>query len=92
MIGSLMMCVSVVVLLTGMLADRHGHYAKLHARACTSQSGRRRAAVPVRTVYRLVPAAGTTTLAKVQRWLHIAGGILFPAGVVVVLLKDGNPC
>jgi hypothetical protein len=37
--------------------------------------------------YRLVPAAGSTTLARVQGWLHIAGGILFPTGVAVVLLK-----
>jgi hypothetical protein len=26
-------------------------------------------------------------LAKLQGWLHIAGGILFPAGVALVLLK-----
>src|SRR5437879_3467867 len=37
--------------------------------------------------YRLVPAAGATTLAKVQGWLHMIGAILFPAGVAVVLLK-----
>jgi len=35
--------------------------------------------------YRLVPAAGTTSLAKVQRWLHVIGAILFPASVAVVL-------
>ncbi|MFL6840346.1 MAG: hypothetical protein ACJ8FZ_24005, partial [Bradyrhizobium sp.] len=37
--------------------------------------------------YRLIPAAGTSMLAKVQGWLHIAGAILFPAGVAVVLTK-----
>jgi hypothetical protein len=37
--------------------------------------------------YRLVPAAGTTSLPKVQGWLHMIGAILFPAGVAVVLLK-----
>jgi hypothetical protein len=37
--------------------------------------------------YRLVPAAGTTTLAKVQGWLHMSGAILFPAGVALVLPK-----
>ena len=37
--------------------------------------------------YRLIPAAGTTTLAKVQGWLHMIGAIVFPAGVAVVLLK-----
>ena len=31
--------------------------------------------------YRLVPAAGTTTLAKIQGWLHIIGAIVFPVGV-----------
>jgi hypothetical protein len=65
MTGSLMMCLSVVVLLAGMLAG--GLY------------------------YRLVPAAGTTPLAKVQRWLHISGAILLPAGVAVVLLKGSQP-
>ena len=37
--------------------------------------------------YRLVPAAGTSTLVKVQGWLHMIGAVLFPAGVAVVLLK-----
>jgi hypothetical protein len=37
--------------------------------------------------YRLIPAAGTTTLAKLQGWLHMIGAILFPAGVAIVLLK-----
>jgi hypothetical protein len=36
------------------------------------------------------PAAGTTTLAKVQVWLHMIGAILFPAGVAVVLLKGDS--
>jgi hypothetical protein len=37
---------------------------------------------------RLVPAAGATSLARVQGWLHMIGAILFPAGVAVVLLKE----
>ena len=37
--------------------------------------------------YRLIPAAGTTTLAKVQGWLHMIGAIVFPAGVALVLVK-----
>jgi hypothetical protein len=37
--------------------------------------------------YRLVPAAGTSTLAKVQGWLHMVGAVLFPAGEAVVLLE-----
>ena len=35
--------------------------------------------------YRMVPAAGAMTLAKVQGWLHIIGGILMPLGVAVVI-------
>jgi hypothetical protein len=37
--------------------------------------------------YKLVPAAGNSALAKPQGWLQIAGGILFPAGVAIVILK-----
>jgi hypothetical protein len=37
--------------------------------------------------YRLVPAAGSSTLAKVQGSLHIAGAVLFPAGIAIVLLN-----
>jgi hypothetical protein len=90
MIGSLMMCVSVVVLLIGMLAGiamgitqnfllgpAHAHL-NLVGGVLLFLFG---------LYYRLVPAAGSTTLAKVQGWLHIAGGILFPVGVALVLLK-----
>ncbi|HEV7599641.1 MAG TPA: hypothetical protein VGO49_05210 [Bradyrhizobium sp.] len=90
MIGSLMMCVSVVVLLIGMLAGiamgitqnfvlapAHAHL-NLVGGVLLFLFG---------LYYRLVPAAGTTALAKVQGWLHIAGGILFPIGVALVLLK-----
>jgi hypothetical protein len=90
MIGSLMMCVSVVVLLVGMLAGiamgitqnfvlapAHAHL-NLVGGVLLFLFG---------LYYRLVPAAGTTALAKVQGWLHIAGGILFPLGVAAVLLK-----
>jgi hypothetical protein len=90
MIGSLMMCVSVVVLLIGMLAGiamgitqnfvlapAHAHL-NLVGGVLLFLFG---------LYYRLVPAAGTTALAKVQGSLHIAGGILFPIGVAAVLLK-----
>lgn len=90
MIGSLMMCVSVVVLLVGMLAGitmgvtqnfvlgpAHAHL-NLIGGVLLFLFG---------LYYRLVPAAGTSALAKVQGWLHIAGGILFPIGVAAVLLK-----
>jgi hypothetical protein len=93
MIGSLMMCVSVVVLLAGMLAGivmgiqqnfllapAHAHL-NLVGGVLLFLFG---------LYYRLVPAAGSTTLAKLQGWLHIAGGILFPAGVAMVLLKGAS--
>lgn len=90
MIGSLMMCVSVVVLLFGMLAGiamgiqhdftlgpAHAHL-NLVGGVLLFLFG---------LYYRLVPAAGALLLAKIQGWLHIVGGILFPAGVAAVLLK-----
>ena len=90
MIGSLMMCVSVVILLIGMLAGiamgitqnfvlapAHAHL-NLVGGVLLFLFG---------LYYKLVPAAGTSALAKVQGSLHIAGGILFPIGVASVLLK-----
>ena len=90
MIGSLMMCVSVVLLLIGMLggiamgiqqefmlAPAHAHL-NLVGGVLLFLFG---------LYYRLFPAAGSTTLAKIQGWLHIIGAILFPAGIAVVLIK-----
>ena len=90
MIGSLMMCVSVLVLLFGMLAGiamgiqhdftlgpAHAHL-NLVGGVLLFLFG---------LYYRLIPAAGSMWLAKIQGSLHIAGGILFPAGVALVLLK-----
>ena len=90
MIGSLMMCVSVVVLLIGMLAGiamgvtqnftlapAHAHL-NLVGGVLLFLFG---------LYYRLIPAAGTTMLASIQGWLHILGAVLFPAGVAIVLLK-----
>jgi hypothetical protein len=90
MIGSLMMCLSAIILLLGMLAGiamgiqqdfvlapAHAHL-NLVGGVLLFLFG---------LYYRLVPAAGTTTLAKVHGWLHMTGAILFPAGVAVVLLK-----
>jgi hypothetical protein len=34
----------------------------------------------------VVPAAGRTTLARIQGWLHILGSLLFPAGIALVLV------
>jgi hypothetical protein len=90
MIGSLMMCVGALVLVVGMLAGivmgiqqdftlapAHAHL-NLVGGVLLFLFG---------LYYRLVPAAGTTTLAKVQGWLHMIGAVVFPAGVAVVLLK-----
>jgi hypothetical protein len=93
MIGSLMMCVSVMVMLVGMLAGivmgieqdfalapAHAHF-NLIGGVMLFLFG---------LCYRLVPAAGTSALAKMQGWLHIVGAILFPAGVAVVILKGAS--
>jgi len=90
MIGSMMICVSVVVLLIGMLAGivmgiqqdftlapAHAHF-NLVGGVLLFLFG---------LYYKVVPAAGNSALAKLQGWLHIAGGILFPAGVALVVLK-----
>jgi hypothetical protein len=90
MIGPLMMCVASVVLLIGMLAGI--------AMGIREDFGLAQAHAHLNLVggvllflfglyYKLVPAAGATTLAKVQGWLHIVGGILFPAGLALMLLK-----
>ena len=90
MIGSLMMRVSVVVLLIGMLAGiamgiredftlqaAHAHL-NLVGGVLLFMFG---------LYYRLVPAAGSSPLAQIQGWLHIVGGIVFPLGVAIVILK-----
>jgi hypothetical protein len=90
MIGSLMMRVSVVVLLIGMLAGivmgiredftlqaAHAHL-NLVGGVLLFLFG---------LYYRLVPAAGNSPLAQIQGWLHIIGGIVFPVGVAIVILK-----
>jgi hypothetical protein len=90
MIGSLMMRVGVVVLLVGMLLGivmgiredftlqpAHAHL-NLVGGVLLFLFG---------LYYRLVPAAAADRLATHQGWLHIIGGILFPAGVAVVVLE-----
>lgn len=90
MIGSLMMCLSAVVLLVGMLAgitmgiQQNFMLAPAHAHLNLIGGV---LLFLFGLYYRLVPAAGTSTLAKVQGWLHMIGAVLFPAGVAVVLLK-----
>ena len=90
MIGSLMMRVNVVILLIGMLAGidmgirqdfvlapAHAHF-NLVGGVLLFMFG---------LYYRMIPAAGAMKLAEVQGWLHIVGGIVFPAGVALVVLK-----
>jgi hypothetical protein len=90
MIGSLMMCVSVVVLFFGMvfgiamgisedfaLQAAHAHLNLLGG-VLLFLFG---------LYYRLMPAAGASALAKVQGWLHIIGGIMMPLGVAVVITR-----
>jgi hypothetical protein len=90
MIGSLMMCVGTVVLLMGMLAgiamgvEENFTLAPAHAHLNLVGGV---LLFLFGLYYRMVPAAGTTTLAKVQGWLHMIGAVLFPAGVAIVLLK-----
>jgi hypothetical protein len=90
MIGSLMMRVGVLVLLVGMLAGiamgiredftlqaAHAHL-NLVGGVLLFLFG---------LYYRLIPAAGSSSLAQIQGWLHIVGGIVFPMGVAIVILK-----
>lgn len=89
MIGSLMLCVSVVVLLFGMLAGivmgvTH-NFVLGPAHAHLSLAGGVLLFL-FGLYYRLVPKAEATMLARVQGWLHVTGGILFPVGVGIVLL------
>jgi hypothetical protein len=90
MIGSLMMCTSAVILLVGMLAGIamgiQQNFVLAPAHAHLNLVGGVLLFL-FGLYYRLIPAAGTSTLAKVQGWLHMTGAILFPVGVAVVLLK-----
>src|ERR1700710_1884656 len=90
MIGSLMMCLSAIILLIGMLAGIAMGIEQDFALAPAHPHLNLVGGVLLflfGLYYRLVPAAETTTLAKVQGWLHMVGAILFPAGIAVVLLK-----
>src|SRR3954447_10859384 len=90
MIGSLMMCVSVVILLIGMLAGiamgMTQNFVLAPAHAHLNLVGGVLLFL-FGLYYRLVPPAGTTALAQLQGSLNVAGGILFPMGVAAVLLK-----
>ena len=85
-----MMCTSAVILLVGMLAgiamgiEQNFVLAPAHAHLNLIGGV---LLFLFGLYYRLVPAAGTNTLAQVQGWLHMTGAIVFPVGVAVVLLK-----
>ena len=90
MIGTLMMCVSVVILLIGMLAGIAMGVAQNFMLAPAHAHLNLVGGVLLflfGLYYRLIPAAGNSNLARVQGWLHIVGAIVFPAGVALVLLK-----
>ena len=90
MIGSLMMRVSVVILLIGMLAGIdmgiRQDFVLAPAHAHFNLVGGVLLFV-FWLYYRMIPAAGAMRLAEVQGWLHIVGGIVFPIGVALVVLK-----
>jgi hypothetical protein len=90
MIGSLMMRVSTVLLTLGMIAGivmgMRQDFLLVPAHAHLNLVGGVLLFL-FGLYYRLVPAAGATTLAKIQGWLHIAGSLVFPAGIALVLLE-----
>ena len=90
MTGSLMMRTAVAILMLGMIwgiemgirqsfamAPAHAHF-NLVGGVLLFVFG---------LYYKLFPAAGDSALAKWQGWLHIAGSILFPLGVAVVIAR-----
>ncbi len=91
MIGSLMICVSAVVLLVGMVAGiamgikedfllspAHAHL-NLVGGVLLFLFG---------LYYRVVPTVGRSQLARIQGWLHIVGGLMFPIGIGITLLAN----
>ena len=90
MIGSLMMCVSVVVLLAGMLAGivmgAQQNFVLAPAHAHLNLIGGVLLFL-FGLYYRVIPAAGRMTLARIQGWLHIVGAVLFPSVIALVLLN-----
>jgi hypothetical protein len=93
MIGTLMMRVSVVILLIGMLAGIEmgirQDFALEPAHAHLNLVGGVLLFL-FGLYYRLIPAAGASRLAKIQGWLHIIGGIFFPIGIAIVILKGAS--
>jgi hypothetical protein len=90
MIAPLMMCVSVLLLLCGMvggiLMGIKQDFSLMPAHAHLNLIGGVLLFL-YGLYYRVVPAAASLTLAKVQAWTHIAGAILFPIGIAIVLTR-----
>jgi hypothetical protein len=90
MIASLMMRVAVVIWLLGMVwgieMGIRQDFAMAPAHAHLNLIGGVLLFV-FGLYYKLVPAAGGSALAKWQGSLHIAGAILFPVGVAIVIAK-----
>lgn len=90
MIGPVMMCVSVLILLLGMLAGIamgiKEDFALAPAHAHLNLLGGVLLFL-FGLYYRVIPSAGKHALAKLQGWLHIIGAILLPVGVGLVALK-----
>ena len=90
MIGSIMMCASAGLLVLGMvggiamgiahdftLGPAHAHL-NLIGGVMLFLFG---------LYYRMIPAAGATPLARIQGGLHIAGAVLFPAGIALSITQ-----
>lgn len=90
MIASVMMRASAVLLLIGMLAGvvmgMRQDFALASAHAHLNLVGGVLLFM-FGLYYRLVPAAGRLAMATVQGAMHIAGALLFPAGIALVILK-----
>lgn len=90
MIASVMMCASAVLLLIGMLAGvvmgMHQDFTLAPAHAHLNLVGGVLLFM-FGLYYRLVPAAGRSAMATVQGSLHVAGALVFPAGIALVTLK-----
>ncbi|MGN6308855.1 MAG: hypothetical protein ACTHNN_04795 [Xanthobacteraceae bacterium] len=90
MIASVMMCASAVLLLIGMLAGvvmgMHQDFTLAPAHAHLNLVGGVLLFL-FGLYYRVVPAAGRLAMARIQGSLHIAGAVLFPAGIALVTLK-----
>ena len=93
MIGSLMMCVSAVLLVTGMLAGiamgiaQNFQLAPAHAHLNLVGGV---LLFLFGLYYRMIPAAGSSRLAQIQGTLHLVGAFVFPAGIALVLLRGAS--